>query len=103
MKEKLVRDRIIEIARDREFRIAAPAEMPELLMRKLREEAAELLATEPGSPEEIEEAADVWSVAEALGRVRDDVDMARCAKDSRRGTFRGGLVLLNVDESEVEG
>lgn len=95
MSEKLVRDRIPEIAPDRSYRTATLSEMPALLLAKLREEAAELLATEPGSPEEIEEAADVWEVACTLVGEQAEVAAATSAKRRKRGGFQGRVVLLS--------
>ena len=101
--EKLVRDRIPEYMKGPvSYRIADASELPELLMRKLREEAAELLATEPGSPEEVEEAADVAAVAQTMlyglgGTIRPDVVNVEAKKHGARGGFTGGVVLQIPD------
>lgn len=68
--EKLVRDAIPRLAPHRIYRTATTAEFPALVLAKLREEAAELLATTPGSPEELAEAADLMDVADRLERAR---------------------------------
>jgi len=96
-----VRDRISEIAagQGRTFRQAEGADMPELLMRKLREEAAELLATKPGSPEEREEAADVLTVAHAQLQEDLALSLAHGKKNRERGQFFQRWVLV-YDESE---
>jgi len=95
--EKLVRDRIPEIIRatGREpiTRIAPIEEMPQLLGRKLVEEANEFVA-KPS----LEELGDVLDVADSLLAVHEGWSMAdliglRAAKRNERGGFAGRVVL----------
>lgn len=94
MAEKLVRDRIPKLAPGRVFRQAARDEMPGLVLAKLREEARELLATTPGSPEEMEEAADVMDVVDRLETVAPwALRRARVDKAAEFGLFWNGHVM----------
>ena len=98
--EKLVRDRIpatLDAAGVRyEARRAAPDEMPALLIAKLQEEIAELLAA-TSDDEVLEEIADVFEVLAALafqhGADETETLSRRAAKREARGSFIEGIVL----------
>ena len=75
------------------FRVAEPAELPHLLLSKVREEAEEVIAS-GGSAEEI---ADLLVVLEALARRRGldggALSTAAAEKHRRAGGFERGWVL----------
>jgi predicted house-cleaning noncanonical NTP pyrophosphatase (MazG superfamily) len=96
---KLVRDQVPRLVREAghqvQFREAAPNERPGYLKRKVADEAAELLAADPG--QEREEVADLLEALETLLRVRgydrDDLKLVKEAKRKRRGGFERFLVV----------
>lgn len=96
---KLVRDQVPRLVREAghqvQFREAAPAERPAYLKRKVADEAAELLAADPG--QEREEVADLLEALETLLRVRgydrDDLKLVKEAKRKRRGGFERFLIV----------
>jgi len=95
---KLVRDRIPEImARHGQtalFEVATPADMPRLLLGKVREEAAEVAAS-GGSVEEIADLLEALdALARALGVDGEAIRRQRREKFGRNGGFGRGLVLL---------
>lgn len=95
---KLVRDRIPELmatqGQPARFRVVPPHDLPALLLAKVQEEAAEVVAS-GGSAAEI---ADLLEVLEALARCRGypavAVSEVRAEKFRSRGGFERGLVLL---------
>lgn len=101
--EKLIRDRIPEIAEQRgqqlKIRQAGADEMPELLRAKLDEECREVLAA--GPDELLDELADLIEVAYALAQLHGHsataLEMARSVKRHRRGAFIRRLVLRASD------
>lgn len=103
MSEKLIRDRIPEIAEQRgqqlKVRKASTEEMPGLLMAKLSEEYREVLAAEPD--ELLDELADLIEVAYALAQLHGHsataLEMARSIKRHERGSFVRRLVLHMTD------
>lgn len=102
MAEKLVRDRIPTIAPHRTFRQATHEELPALVIAKLREEAAELLATAPGSDLELLEAADLMDVVDRLETIAPDrLRLVRRAKSNRAGLFWNRTVM-HLDDDETE-
>jgi predicted house-cleaning noncanonical NTP pyrophosphatase (MazG superfamily) len=96
---KLVRDMVPRLVREAghqvQFREAAPEERPRYLKRKVSDEAAELLAADPG--QEREEVADLLEALEALirerGYDRNDLKLVKDAKRKRRGAFERCLVV----------
>ena len=99
MPEKLIRDRIPDIAAARgqapmTVRQAAVAEMPGLLLAKLHEELAEVREADAGGV--LEELADLLEVVFALaawhGCDRGDLREIARAKAEARGGFDGRLV-----------
>lgn len=96
---KLVRDQVPRMVREAghqvQFREAAPEERARYLKRKVADEAAELLAADPG--EEREEVADLLEALETLLRVRgfdrDDLKLVKEAKRKRRGGFERFLIV----------
>lgn len=92
MTEKLVRDRIPDLAPAREFRRAAPGERRGLLLAKLHEECAEV-AADPCT----EEIADVLEVlralADDLGVTWPEVEDTARRKRAQRGGFEDGVVM----------
>lgn len=99
MSEKLIRDRIPEIAAQRGQRLivreASMGEMPDLLLAKLGEECREVLAA--GPCELLDELADLIEVAYALAQAHGHnaraLEMARSLKQRQRGSFLRRLVL----------
>lgn len=98
MHEKLIRDKIPELAAARgevlDVRVADEGEMYDLLVDKLVEEAAELRAARTDA-EKDDELADVVEVVLALARARGrrDVYTLGMHKYGERGGFRKRLVL----------
>ncbi|MFX0055833.1 MAG: nucleoside triphosphate pyrophosphohydrolase [Promethearchaeota archaeon] len=98
--EKLVRDRIPEIIKqkggDPQIRIATGPELDKLIRRKVAEEAQELLIS--GEDEEI---ADVLEALDALiahrAMNRASIEKARLKKRLERGGFEKGFVLEMQD------
>lgn len=96
---KLVRDLVPRLVREAghavQFREATAEERPRYLKRKVSDEAAELLAAEPGA--EREEVADLLEALEALirerGYDRDDLKLVKDAKRKRRGAFERCFVV----------
>lgn len=96
---KLVRDQVPRLVREAghqvQFREAAPDERARYLKRKVADEAAELLAADPG--QEREEVADLLEALETLLRVRgydrDDLKLVKEAKRKRRGGFERFLIV----------
>lgn len=96
---KLVRDQVPRLVREAghqvQFREAAPDERARYLKRKVADEAAELLAADPG--QEREEVADLLEALESLLRVRgydrDDLKLVKEAKRKRRGGFERFLIV----------
>src|SRR5689334_3849204 len=86
--EKLVRD-IYEYL---PHRVASPGEKYGLLAAKFDEEVAEVKAASIGTPEFIEELADLVEVCYALGG-RERVEEARLTKWAARGGFEKLLVM----------
>lgn len=101
MPEKLVRDRIPEIIREKggapRIRKAKGKELDLFLRRKIVEESGELL--ESGDSEEI---VDILEAIDALLRLRKTdqalLDLQRETKRHYRGGFEKGLVLSQEDE-----
>jgi predicted house-cleaning noncanonical NTP pyrophosphatase (MazG superfamily) len=97
--EKLVRDRIPEIARrrgDRDlFRRAEPHEMAVFLRKKLVEECQALLAADPEDiPDEVADVIEVaLAYAEAAGFTSLQCDLTRRKKLEERGGFRQRQVM----------
>lgn len=98
--DKLVRDRIPEIARENDetpvTRVVEGTEYRERLREKLCEEAAEF--RESGDPEELAD------VLEVLAAIRDaeefgdeELERLREAKTEERGRFAEGVVLERVE------
>lgn len=102
---KLVRDQIPRLVREAghqvQFREATPEERPRYLKRKVADEAAELLAADPG--QEREEVADLLEALEALlrerGVDREDLKLVKEAKRKRRGAFERCLVVESASNS----
>ncbi|MEK6976625.1 MAG: nucleoside triphosphate pyrophosphohydrolase [Candidatus Thermoplasmatota archaeon] len=96
---KLVRDQVPRLVREAghqvQFREASLDERPRYLKRKVADEAAELLAADPG--QEREEVADLLEALESLLRVRgydrDDLKLVKEAKRKRRGGFERFLIV----------
>lgn len=99
MTEKLIRDRIPEIAarngRPVNVRTASAAELPELLRTKLGEEYLEVLSAGPeGLLEELADLIEVaYALAQAHGHSGTALDVARSLKRYQRGSFIRGIVL----------
>ena len=91
--EKLVRDRIAELAPGR-CRAAAPGEVVPLLLAKVREEAEEVLAS-GGSLAEI---ADLLEVMDALCRHLGHTSAAVASARADKRATRGGFETLQVLE-----
>ncbi len=93
--QKLVRDKIPEIAKNRSFRTAKLEEMPALIAAKLVEEALEF--QESGK---LEELADLYDVMLAIIKLRawsiEDVVAASQRKALERGSFEKRIVLLDI-------
>lgn len=102
---KLVRDQVPRLVREAghhvQFREAAPAERAAYLKRKVADEAAELLAADPG--QEREEVADLLEALETLLRVRgydrDDLKLVKEAKRKRRGGFERFLIVESATQA----
>jgi predicted house-cleaning noncanonical NTP pyrophosphatase (MazG superfamily) len=105
-REKLVRDGIPERMRARgvtpRFRVASREELKTLLLRKLREEAAEFEADPV-----YEELADVMEVLQAIIQAHDvcprELEATRLKKRAEVGGFEGGVVLEIDGLYEGEG
>lgn len=104
MTEKLVRDKMPEIAAGRGYtmraRVAPAAEMPRLLSDKLDEEIAEYRAA--GSREErLSELVDVLEVLHALAALDQAsprlLEERRALKAEQRGGFGAGIVWAGDD------
>ena len=109
---KLIRDNVPQFIRDDGLtpiiRVAAPGEMRDLLLAKLREETSEVdqALTAPheqsGTAAVVEELADVmevlYSIAATLGVDPDQVDQARIAKLNNNGGFSRRIVWLGNAE-----
>jgi predicted house-cleaning noncanonical NTP pyrophosphatase (MazG superfamily) len=97
--EKLVRDRIPEIARRRGdadlFRRAAPGQMGLLLRKKIVEECQELLAALPEDvPGEVADVIEVvMAYAQELGYTPARIEEVRRRKLEERGGFRQCQVM----------
>lgn len=95
MTEKLIRDRVPQLyGQDPggpSYRSAAPSEMLDLLIAKLREETAELATSR-----DLEELVDILEVVKALayamGSTEEEVEGARRAKVERAGAFDERIV-----------
>ena len=105
--EKLVRDGIparLDAAGVRyEIRTASPDEIRGLLLNKLREEVAELLAA-VSDDDALDEIADISEVLAAIvshsGASAADASARRRAKLEARGGFERGIVLLWTETPE---
>lgn len=103
MYNKLVRDRIPEIIRADGKRlkshVLSDEEHLEALLKKLKEECAELVAAR-----NVEELADVHEVlralAEALDVTPEELEKVRKHKASRRGGFKQKIFLEEVIDAE---
>lgn len=101
--EKLVRDRIPEIIRERgancETRTLTDAEYRAALRTKLTEEVSEYL--ESG---ELSELADIYEVIRALAKLGGHdgaaLEAARVEKERARGAFAEKVYLVSVEEAE---
>lgn len=93
--EKLVRDCFTYLP----HRVAQPGERYGLLAAKFDEEVAEVKAAAIGSPEFVEELADLVEVCYALGGY-DAVEDARNAKLEDRGGFSQGIVMRLADRTD---
>lgn len=104
MKEKLVRDKIPEMIREKggnpKVRVAGPDELDVLLREKIVEEAKEFLYS--GDTEEL---VDIQEAIDALLALRKAdpalIEIQRHSKLLARGGFTKGYVLSS-DESEEE-
>lgn len=100
MNEKLIRDRVPEVARARgaelNVRKAAFQEVAELLVAKLEEEAAEVSIAETPA-ELLAELADVLEVVHTLatlnGWSRSDLERAQAHKNAQYGSFSHCYVM----------
>jgi predicted house-cleaning noncanonical NTP pyrophosphatase (MazG superfamily) len=100
MPEKLVRDKIPEIIREKggspETRVASREELDVLLRRKIVEESQELLSS--GDSEEI---VDILEAVDALIALRKAdrglLDLQRETKRHYRGGFEKGIVLTEEE------
>jgi superfamily II DNA or RNA helicase/HKD family nuclease/predicted house-cleaning noncanonical NTP pyrophosphatase (MazG superfamily) len=111
--EKLIRDRIPELAaaeqRQLALRQASPDEMARLLGLKLVEETHEVLdAVRAGSATGIlDELADLQTVIEAIGArhglSRQDIDQRAAEKLTKRGGFDAGWVLQGSTAAPAAG
>jgi HKD family nuclease/predicted house-cleaning noncanonical NTP pyrophosphatase (MazG superfamily) len=111
--EKLIRDRIPELAaaeqRQLALRQASPDEMARLLGLKLVEETHEVLdAVRAGSATEIlDELADLQTVIEAIGAryglSRQNIDQRAAEKLTKRGGFDAGWVLQGSTAAPAAG
>ena len=95
--EKLVRDRIPEIIAEEkscevDYRIAAPAEYTDFLLKKLTEEVQEFL--ESREPMEL---ADILEVVHQLGKETglnpEDIEQLRREKEISRGGFQKRIIM----------
>jgi predicted house-cleaning noncanonical NTP pyrophosphatase (MazG superfamily) len=109
MGEKLVRDKIPAVLRggnaDYEFRRATPAELPNLLAAKMREEVEELVK-DPSAAEAADVIEAVLAFVELVGISRHHVLFRQRRKREERGGFDAGIVLIevggNVENAERE-
>jgi predicted house-cleaning noncanonical NTP pyrophosphatase (MazG superfamily) len=95
--EKLIRDRIPQIAASRgdimTIRVATLTEMPDLLTAKLREEVAEYLTPVEGDERELVDILEVlFALARCHGRTPEWLEEQRAVKFRERGGFTAGLV-----------
>lgn len=105
---KLVRDLVPRLVREAghavQFREAPVDERPRYLKRKVADEAAELLAADPG--QEREEVADLLEALEALlrerGFDREDLKLVKDAKRKRRGAFERCFVVESASAVTTE-
>ncbi len=103
LKDKLVRDRIPEIIREKdgkpEVRVASKDELDVLLREKIVEEAQEFLFS--GDSEEL---VDIQEAIDALIKLRKTdpamLELQRHTKLLARGGFSEGYVLVIEEESE---
>lgn len=92
MTEKLVRDRIPDLAPKRVFRRARNDERRGLLLAKLHEECAEV-AADP-CPEELADVLEVLrALADELGLGWSEIEATAHRKHSERGGFDDGVVM----------
>lgn len=104
-KEKLVRDKILEISRKekdgKSFRVAEDSEMPSLFVEKLREETEEVCEELNKSPLErekvIEEIGDLLEVIDSMcshfGFTKKEIKRIKSKKRKRKGSFKSKLVV----------
>ena len=109
---KLIRDTVPQFIRDEGLtpiiRVAAPDELRDLLLAKLREETSEVGEALSAPHEQfdtaavVEELADVMevlhSIAATVGVEPDQIDHARIAKLKNNGGFSGRIVWLGNAE-----
>ncbi|GAB3657542.1 hypothetical protein GCM10027589_17700 [Actinocorallia lasiicapitis] len=99
--EKLVRDLIPELIRasgqNPDVRKAGPAELPDLLLAKLYEEADEY--TVDHSPGELADLLEVvHGMADSIGLPLAELERLRAAKAAERGGFAEGFVLRGAPQ-----
>ena len=100
MAGKMVRDRIPELMATKgqpaRFGRAEARDLPALLLAKVREEAAEVVASE-GSIAELADLLDVVdALAQCLGHTAGDIQDARAEKLRSRGGFQRGIILMRA-------
>ena len=95
---KLVRDRIPELmatqGQPARFRAAEARDMPELLLAKVQEEAAEVVASGGSITEVVDLLEALDALARCHGYLADEVMEQRARKFRGRGGFERGFVLL---------
>ncbi len=104
--QKLVRDKILEIiANDKvEFksRVLSSEEYKSELLRKLAEEANEVVNTNGNPKELVKELADVWEVIEYIikefGLDHNEIQQVKQERHNSRGGFDNKIYLETTDE-----
>lgn len=99
--DKLVRDRIPEIAEEKgrkvSFHIAAEEEFEKKLLEKLKEETSEFI-----KDKNIDEMADIFEVITSINKIYgwtlDEVIKVQKEKRIKRGGFNNKIILDEVDK-----
>jgi predicted house-cleaning noncanonical NTP pyrophosphatase (MazG superfamily) len=103
---KLVRDRILEIIKkdgvEYKSRILEDAEFKQELLKKMVEEAQEVLAAGNDTKELVKEIADVWEVMEHIIKTFEldhaEIQNTKQARHESRGGFDKKIYLESTDE-----
>lgn len=104
---KLVRDKIPQIIINKDGKIPVtrelnPEEYKAELLKKLQEEAKEVLEAEDGD-HRLEELADIMELVKAIAALDaatlDDIEKLRAKKAEERGGFQNRILLEEIRES----